>query len=193
MNKYIEMFMKDNDLEVEEKFKIKSLEETFPEDFWFNEDGTLIRDDGCNCYVETTLLLNGIYKVEKLKKGPWKPKKGEHYYFVTFDGSIIGLLNLERPTDKYALSHKLVFKTKEEAEDYKWFLEKVDEHKKPFVLDGANHVFRYDLETSKVSIDHCSHMVYQGNIFFGSQENIKDFKREVGVGRIKRYMFGVYD
>lgn len=120
MNKYIKMFMDDHDSKVEERFKLKDHEG----ECWFNCDGILLCCVGGNCSYETVLLLNGDLEVEKIKKEPWKPKENEPFFFVNQLGDIV---HRNRIADKsklpYLIKHNLVFKTEEEAKDYKWFLE----------------------------------------------------------------------
>ena len=189
MNKYIEMFMKDNDLKVDERFKIKDHDG----EYWFNCDGTLLCCVSGNCNYEYVLLLNGVYKVEKLKKEPWKPTIGEYVWHVGDYGNIIRASYWGDKDEKYFIYHRLIFKTKEEAEDYKWFLDKVDEYKKPFSFNEDNYFFWCDSNEKIMDISSASYVQYQGTIFFGSRKNVENFIEKVGKDRIKKYMFGVYD
>lgn len=186
MNKYIKMFMDDNNLKEGEIFKIKY----FDNEFWFDYYGYLnskIKDDYNNL---TCMLLSGDVQVEK---EPWKPKKGERYYFNDEYGDVVWNTYGDDDYDRYVLAHRLVFQTQAEAEDYKWFLDKVDEYKKPFGVCDKNYYFNYDHDGREVIRYYDDLCQCQGTIYFGSLENIDKFLEEVGEDRIKKYWFKVED
>ena len=189
MNKYIKMFMDDHNLKVDERFRIKDHEG----EYWFNCDGILLCCVGGNCSYEYVLLLNGVYKVEKLKKEPWKPKSGDNYWIVSCHGNVKCCFNDETISDKFTLEHNLVFKTEKEAHDYEWFINKVDEYKKPFEYGEKNYFFYYDYEDDALYITFNIAEAHQGVIYFDSYDKTKAFIKEVGKDRIKKYMFGIYE
>lgn len=189
MNKYIKMFMNDHDLEVDERFKIKGERH----EYWFDSNGVLCCSDPRVCSHETVLLLRDILEVEKIKKGPWKPKLNELYWFISHYGEVYCNHNADDEQDKYIFTHRPIFPTEQEAADYKWFLDKVDKYKKPFELHEHNYYFYYDYESGSIYATYESSCQNQGTIYFGDEKNSDEFSEEVGEERIKKYWFNVWE
>lgn len=194
MNKWIETYMQEHDLKPNELFRLDS--QTFKDEYYFDEYGTLYRKRG-NGYENPSMeilgrLMNGI-NIEKVKpKGRYIPKLFDTYYYVSDLGNILGTTNNEDESDSYIFKHSLVFETKEEAEDYKWFLDKVDEYKKYFLEGDINHYFYYTLKNKRIGIswnDDCM----GNNVYFGNRENIEEFRSVVGDERIKKYLFNIWE
>ena len=195
MNKYIKMFMDDNNLKEGEKFELIAKETKCPIfDGLYFEDGTL-KKNGTECLqCWLAMVMSDKYEVEKLKKEPWKPKITEDYYFVSFDWGVVkGESNNNWEFDRFVIAHNLVFQTVGEARDYKWFLDKVDEYKKPFKYRDDNFCFYYDHDDNELSKISLKHICYQGTIFFGDFGNIEKFLEEVGEERIKKYWFNIWE
>ena len=194
MNNYIKMFMVDNNLKEGESFKIKY----FDNEFWFDSYGYLnfkIKDDYDDYTNLTCMLLNGDVQVEKLSPIPTErfiPKEKEKYWFVTCFNEVVSNNFIGVIGEKYLFEHTLVFKTKEQAEDYKWFLDKVDEYKKPLKPKECNYYLFYDHDDKKVYRTCDTSCQGQGNVYFGDKENIEKFLEEVGKERIKKYMFDIW-
>lgn len=187
MTNYIEQFMEDNNLQPEERFKVDDYT------FYFDDTFSLVYVDGYEANDGTLrALLSGEIKIEKLKKEPWKPKYGDSYYRVTTYG-YVAMTVREDEKDDYYMAHNPVFETKEKAEDYKWFLDKVDEYKRPFKHGNGNCYFYYDHKNEKVCRDYDIYCSSQGTTYFGGLENIKNFLEEVGEDRIKKYWFNVWE
>ena len=187
MTNYIEQFMKDNDLQPEERFEADGCT------FCFNDTFSLVYVEGYEANDGMLrALLSGEIKIKKLKKEPRKPTIGGYVWSLGDYGNIIRASYWGDKDEKYFIYHRLVFKTKEEAEDYKWFLDKVDKYKKPFKHGDDNFYFYHDYENNKIRASITSETQSQGVIYF-SEENIDKFFEEVGEDRIKKYMFGVYD
>lgn len=93
MNKYIQQFLDDNDLQAGERFYIldKDHEKISNELFYINENATgaddiLLNNDHFAIYSDTLLyLLTGIAFV---KKKPYRPKVNDVYYCVTPERTI---------------------------------------------------------------------------------------------------------
>lgn len=192
MNKWIEVYMQEHDLKPNEHFKIISEQDNH--EYYFSENGQLCRcsNTGYN-YVNYKLwgkVMSGD-DIEKVNpSGRYIPRKGEYYWFVGICGGIIeSRYNTEQ--DEYVIKHNLVFMTREEAEDYKWFLEKVNEYKRTFEKDVYNHCFYFDFCHKRLDIDYYFKFKYDLT-YFGSEENIKEFRRVVGDERIKKYFFNQY-
>ena len=185
------MFMDDNGLKVGDEFRKKGTDAYY---IWhFNKDGRLINKKGDEGKWILSRFLLGEYEVEKVKKEPWKPKFNEKYWFVSQYGFVTYNNYNNDKDDKHILTHYPVFRTEEEAKDYKWFLDKADEYKKPFDPERYNYFFNYNPKKEKVYRTWDLVYQHQGTTYFGEKENIRKFFEEVGEERIKKYMFGIYE
>ena len=194
LNKYIQAFLDDNNLKANEVFKIDG----YDNEYYFDDDGYLrFKDILCSRYSDLlTSVLNDNERIIKITPIPTErfiPKKGERYYFLNTVGKISHLTNSKDDFDTYVIHHNLVFKTKEQAEDYKWFLDKVDEYKKPFKYEDYNNFLYYDHYYESIEMLTVTTAEYQGTIHFGDKANTKAFIEEVGEERIKKYMFDVWE
>ena len=193
MNKWIEVYMQEHDLKPNEHFKIISEQDNH--EYYFSENGQLCRcsNTGYN-YVNYKLwgkVMSGN-DIEKVKpKGRYIPKKGELYFFVGMYGGIIANV-YDSEQDEYVIKHNLVFRTKEEAEDYKWFLDQVDKYKKEFVTGQPNYRLCFDFEYNKLFLTKNDHIKHHKD-YFGNIGNIKEFRNIAGDDRIKKYMFNVWE
>lgn len=192
MNKWIETYMEEKNLKPNELFRLDS--QTFKGEYYFDEYGTLYRKTRGG-YENPSMeiwgrLMNGM-RIEKVNpSGRYIPRKGEYYWFVGICGGIIeSRYNTEQ--DEFAIKHNLVFMTKEEAEDYKWFLDQVDKYKKEFVTGQPNYRLCFDFEYNKLFLTKNDHMKHHKD-YFGNIGNIKEFCEVVGDDRIKKYIFGVW-
>lgn len=195
MNKVIELLMEELGVGICEDFRVKSSvagQSEYKSIYHFDELGALRRDDGIPADSVLGFLARGKLRIEKVKpKGRYIPKKGELYFFVGMYGGIIA--NVYDPEqDEYVIKHNLVFMTREEAEDYRWFLEQVDKYKKEFVEGELNHYFYYVFKCKRIGIS-WDDVIKECEFCFGSEENIEEFRDIVGDDRIKKYMFGVYE
>lgn len=122
MNKYIQQFLDDNDLQAGERFYIldKDYKKMFNKTFYINKDfkepEDILKCDGeKNGHAYTFLaLLTGKFSV---KKKPFCPKYGEMVYYVTVSGYI-----QEVRFDTDSTLHQLLrkagkfYRTRDEAE-----------------------------------------------------------------------------
>ena len=196
MNKVIEMLMEELDVGICEDFRVKPSvagQSEYKSIYHFDELGALRRDDGIPADSVLGFLARGKLRIEKVKpKGRYIPKLFDTYYYVSDLGNILGITNNEDESDSYIFEHNLVFRTKEEAEDYKWFLKQVDKYKKYFVCGKHNNYFCYSAGYKE--LDTGSHYYSMCDMnYFGSYENIKEFRSVVGDERIKKYFFGVFE
>lgn len=195
MNKVIEMLMEELDVGICEDFRVKPSVAGQSECkgiYHFDELGVLRRDDGTPKDSVLGFLARGRLSIEKVKpKGRYIPKYGEYYWYIpTFGG--ISWKTYEDEFDEYVIKHNLVFRTKEEAEDYKWFLDQVDKYKKEFVTGQPNYRLCFDFEYNKLFLTKNDHIKHHKD-YFGNIGNIKEFCEVVGDERIKKYFFGAFE
>lgn len=144
----------------------------------------------------------GNYQVEedKLKEilkpqGRYIPYYREKYFYLNQFGIIDQTDNGITKQDKYCIKHNLVFRTKEECEEYKKFIELLDEYtfepdwndeyQKKFIMIygySNNRIFTTDL-----------HYNDYGSIYFESEEKIKKFIELAGEENVKKFMFNVWE
>lgn len=195
MNKVIEMLMEELDVGICEDFRVKPSVAGQSECagiYHFDELGALRRNDGTPKDSVLGFLARGRLSIEKVKpKGRYIPKNGEFFWYVTTYGFILKDRFINEQ-NKYAIEHNLVFRTEEEAEDYKWFLDQVDNYKKEFVKDKDNYCLYFDSKVKEIVRDSWQCLIYQGLTYFGDEENIKEFISVVGDERIKKYFFNQY-
>lgn len=126
ISKYIEQFMDDNDLSVDEEFFIKNMDGqkvliSFAERYKIVDiDGGILiavtdeKDKPPAILLESALidLLRGNYYVEKK---PFCPALGESYYFINPSGCIVESLFAGVAVDFFLCKYVGVYKTKEAA------------------------------------------------------------------------------
>lgn len=195
MNKVIELLMEELGVGICEDFRVKPSvagQSEYKSIYHFDELGALRRDDGIPADSVLGFLARGRLSIEKVKpKGRYIPKYGEYYWCIpTFGG--ISWKTYEDEFDEFVIKHNLVFRTKEEAEDYRWFLEQVDKYKKEFEIGKLNHYFYYTFINKRIDIS-WNDVMKEYKFYFGSKENIAEFRSVVGDERIKKYFFGVFE
>lgn len=195
MNKVIEMLMEELGVGICEDFRVKPSvagQSEYKSIYHFDELGALRRDDRIPADSVLGFLARGKLRIEKVKpKGRYIPKLGDYYWFVSEFGNIFKHSNTNE-RDEFLIKHNLVFRTKEEAEDYKWFLEQVDKYKKEFEIGKLNHYFYYTFINKRIGIS-WDDVFKEYKFYFGSTENIKEFRNIVGDERIKKYMFNIWE
>lgn len=195
MNKVIETLMEELGVGICEDFRVKPSvagQSEYKSIYYFDELGVLRRDDGIPADSILGFLARGKLSIEKVKlRGRYIPKEGEYYWYIpTFGG--ISWKTYENEFDEYVIKHNLVFRTEEEAEDYRWFLEQVDKYKKEFVYGERNHCIDFYHDIKELIFSYYKSIRSQGTTYFGSKENIEEFRSVVGDERIKKYMFNVW-
>lgn len=124
MNKYIQQFLDDNDLQAGERFYIldKDYKKMFNKTFYINKNATgtddiLLDNNHFAIYSDTLLyLLTGIAFI---KKKPFCPKYGEMVYYVTVSG-YIQEVRFDTDSTLHQLLRKAgkLYRSEEEAKRY---------------------------------------------------------------------------
>lgn len=140
---------------------------------------------------------DGLLKEYK-PQGRFIPKLGERYYLITNKGDVNFFDNYYDTYDNYIFGHYLVFRTEEECQDYKWFLDMLDKYKSNFSKEEwkDTNIDKYFLilnhATKKIDYSSNKFCQSQGVTYF-TKENIEKFIEVVGEDRIKKYMFDVWE
>ena len=124
---YIEQFMKNNDIEVNEEFYVindKGEKCTYKYGtimkFYFNDSLVLKSDSDVLSYDFTTVnLMTGKYKIEKIpqkQKTVWDLKEEDEYYYIDICGCVIITSYDGYDMDKMMIEFGNAFLKEEEAE-----------------------------------------------------------------------------
>lgn len=145
---------------------------------------------------EIEITDEGLLKVvEVKKKGKFMPKKDESYWYV----DSYGYVGSEIEYDEWLIKHKPVFRTREEAEEYKHYLEVLDKYKYEFSVEEwkdcnlEKWVIKYFCNNQTLHVFSRFVGKYSNCTYFKSKEDAKAFIKEVGEENVKRFMFDVWD
>ena len=137
-------------------------------------------------------LENGDYR--EAPKGEFIPKDGEQYYFLNIGGGVRTTYN-NSSRDKWAMKHNLVFRTYEECEDYKKFLELLDEYTFKPNWDDPNQerwMICFNRVEHRIEWFRLYAMQYHG-FCFNSKERGEAFVDAVGTDVVEKYMFDYWE
>lgn len=154
-------------------------------------------EDLANKEIEIT--DEGLLKVVEKKTGKFVPKEGESYWYVRSNGNVDYYRFANDKIDEYLLNHQPVFKTEEEAYEYKDYLELLDKYKYNFSdeewLNGdILKWFVYYTHYNKFLDVGCNNVSkYPLTAYFKSEEDADNFIEEVGEENVKKFMFDVWE
>lgn len=139
---------------------------------------------------------DGSLKVYEPKRKKFVPKNGEYYYYVNVNGVIHDITKHDNIYNDYLVAHNHVFRTKEDAEDYRLFLDQLDKYSYKFSKEEWNdrnlHKHFLVLFQNTLTIDY-NLRAMKTCTYFKTQEDIKSFIEEAGEERIKNYMFDIWE
>ena len=204
---YIEQFMKDNGIEVNEEFyifqgdyRLGGLDRAR---FYFNEKLYLEeKSDNSHSIVILKGLLTGEYRIEKIPKKPksvWDLKIGDEYWYITLLGYVEEVSYQSDDEDINIIKAGNAFLTKEEAEH------EVERRKCEAILlkygtmnamslgDGnkSKYCIYINNFVNKIIVDDNYCVQSQGTIYFKTKELAQKAIEEVGEDRLKKYVFNV--
>lgn len=208
---YIEQFMKDNGIEVNEEFyvindkgeKIKHsyYDERFMK-FRFTENFKFISElSNLDCSYYFSCLMSGEYKIEKIPHKPksvWDLTEEDKYYYINCYGDIDSTFyDCEEDVDIIKCGN--AFLTEKEARF------EVERRKCEAILlkygtrdimsisdDDTNKYFIcYNNYVHGISVNNNQFIQNQGTIYFKTKELAQKAIEEVGKDRLKKYVFNV--
>lgn len=139
----------------------------------------------------------GLLKLVE-KKDKFVPKKGELYWSVSDYGTIESDYKANK-CDEWLIKYKPVFRTKEEAKEYKDYLEALDKYKYEFSVEEwenyciPKYYMWMDYKERSLKFDIAYSVKFANYIYFKSLEEAEDFIKEVGNENVKRFMFDVWE
>lgn len=177
--------------------------------YWFIEDNKIkirLKDGNIkfNAFTQETITntLAEDWEVVKESKA-WRPKEGETYYVVDYDGIVLNMVYEADDIDYKAINTGNCFKTKEEADHMVEKLKVINELKN-FALENneeeidwnnlsqRKYVIIYDPEDQNVDVYCYWRTQYiPFNIHFTSEKIAQKAIETIGVDRIKKYYFDI--
>ena len=207
---YIEQFMKDNGIEVNEEFyvidengtKIGGLISII---FYFDKNMRLnMKLVESDCRDVLIGLMTGEYKIKKIPQKPksvWDLKEKDEYYYIDIYGGVdittFGIGTCWE--DKKMIEIGNAFLTKEEAE---FEAERIKceaillkygtrDLRSLGDIDVSKYYIYYDHYINELVIQFRNRLNYQGTIYFETKELAQKAIEEVGEERLKKYIFNV--
>lgn len=147
---------------------------------------------------EFEITEEGILKVVE-KKGKFVPKDDEKYWYVRSNGDVDYYTFVNDEIDKYLLNHQPVFRTIEEAEAYKHYLEVLDKYKHEFSAEEWKNenieklLLCFHANSNELDFSHSYNLKFQNCIYFKLQEDAENFIKEAGEENVKKFMFDVWE
>lgn len=145
---------------------------------------------------EREQLMKLIEKVNKVEDKVWKPKDGELYYYIRFDGCIDYAIWNNDEYDVVIYSIGNCFRTEEEAEFTVERLKVIAEMKRiaakddEVEWDGKNPHYYIFFNFYRNEIGICwDCMSKASNIYFASKERTQEAIDTIREDRIKKYLF----
>lgn len=145
---------------------------------------------------ELEVLEDGTLRLIKEKPTRYIPQAGKTYYFINVCGTIRFATNENLISDSWLINHYPVFRTCEDCDEYKKFLELLDEYKCELNWEDKNeckYYLYYDKLTDYIDTDANCSCQTQGTFYFKSKKDTKEFIEKAGKDNIKRYMFDVWE
>ena len=146
------------------------------------------------------VVEGGLLKIVNPKKGKYVPKVEETYWYVRSNGNVDYYRYTNDEIDKYILNHHPVFRTEEEAYEYKDYLELLDKYKYEFSKEewkNKNIEKWYLSFMSEYSgaFDCCPTYTrkHPNCVYFKSEEDAEAFIEEAGEENVKRFMFDIWE
>lgn len=129
-------------------------------------------------------------------KGRFIPKGPVIFYFLSHSGFVEQTRNNSKKSGyQWLINHNLVFRTQEECEEYKQYLELLDEYSfKPDWNDEFQYKWYiyYDHETKEIDYD-CYRVIHLHGYYFPSKERAMEFVEKAGESNVKKFMFDIWE
>lgn len=136
--------------------------------------------------------------VREKSNSKFVPLVEEKYYYLNHDYKINEEIYLSDCFDKLILSKDYVFATEEEAEEYAKYLKALEKYRYKFTIDEIKdtsidkYYVEYEVDTDRM-IYQSYHYHITNKILFKTENDCKNFIKEVGKENIKRFMFDIWE
>lgn len=149
-----------------------------------------------NLQEEIKIMKERIAELEELAKEEQEfPQDGDKYWYMDDEGAVFCTFYVNRYIDGYRQDIGNIFRTEEEAEFAVEKLKVEAELRKFGKSPNVDEVnwFIVCTYSGEVCSSYAIEGIYQGVIYFESEEKVKQAVSTVGAERIKKYIFGVED
>lgn len=208
---YIEQFMKDNGIEVNEEFYVfygnHRLGNQTETRYFFNEKLCLeekVDDFHTACNTVLRYLMTGEYRIEKIPQKPktlWDLKEKDEYYYIDICGDVdittfgIGTCWEDKKIIEVGNAFLTKEESKHEAERRKCEAVLLKYGTRDMMSLGDKYTkkyyIQYDYDVNKIMIFKHYSIGIQGSINFKTEELAQKAIEEVGEERLKKYVFNV--
>lgn len=139
-------------------------------------------------------------EIEKLKNGNatrWEPKEYERYWYIDDSKDIYNSFWSEDEVDKWRKIINNIFKTEEEAKEYRDYLEAKSEYTYEFSqeewedADITKWALYYDYSRKQISITWCITKKYFEKLNFKTEEKAEEFLNKYKK-QIEKFEFGIF-
>lgn len=139
----------------------------------------------------------------KIEEKRWKPEPYEEYWFISDSGEIYCSVWTNTHQNRWRYSTGNVFKTEQEAVEYKKKIEfqskfknYVEERNKELDWENDNQekwFMYYSITEKEIRTNYALYAKSQGVIYASSREILKDAIKEIGEENVKKYILEVED
>ena len=158
------------------------------------KEGTkCIKDGKIDVYTKEyyTMLNEEVEIIEEKQQGRWKPKYGEQYWYVDYNGKVSSDPWFNDEYDKVCSLFKNVFETKQEAEGYLAYKTALLEAEKPFEYGIDNYYIYHQWDTEDTVLRFTSFEQVQGTVYLGNDFGIAQAFIDKWYKQILKYEFGI--
>lgn len=136
-----------------------------------------------------------IKEFVKKQSAKYIPEYGDRYFYVNSYGCVDIKFLDDTDRDAYLIRHNYAFRTQEECEEYRYYLELLDEYTfEPNWKDSSQEKWfiYYNSEEDELNCSFNTGLIY--NFFcFESQDKLIEFVKLVGEENVKRFMFDIWE
>lgn len=139
------------------------------------------------------VLENGTLRI--MDSGKFIPRIGEKFCLVDIYGNICNYTYLNNRYFNYLVVHQPTFRTEEECEEYKNYLDLLDEYK--FEPNWWDNNYRYSIFYLDKEDEVCPYAIksyfHDINYYFETREKSREFIKKVGKDNLKKFMFNIWE
>lgn len=147
---------------------------------------------------EFEITSEGLLKVAEKKTGKFVPKEGKSYWYVNLYGTV-AIAIYDSDADRWLIKHHPVFRTEDEAVEYKRYLDVLDKYKHEFTDEEwkdcnlVKWIIKYFCNDQTLHVFSRFVGKYSNCVYFKSEEDAKNFIKEAGEDNIKKFMFDMWE
>lgn len=143
---------------------------------------------------ELTKQIEELKNVKIEEYEVWKPKYNEQYWVIDSDGDVVCDFWEGSILEQDRVDIGNVFKTKEEAKfevGRRMVLNSLKKYSCVFRVDLENYYIYLDCKNDNLCYAYRVSRLQQGEVYFESEEKVREAIKEVGESKIKKYLFGI--